>query len=300
MSDHRNRLSGVFAPVVTPFRNGEPALDDLRHNLRTLAATGLAGYLALGSNGEFRSLSDDEQARVLEVFAEERCGKTVMAGAACESTCHTIEQTKRAARVGFPYASVLTPSYFARQMTDAVLAGYFEAVADASPIPILLYNAPGFAGGVQLSTKMVNLLAAHPNIVGMKDSSPAGPGRFLAALDRSHEFHILAGSADFFYPSLHLGAVGGIISLANALPEPCCEMYRRFLGGDFARALDLHFRLVRLNAAVSGSHGVAGVKAAMDLAGFRGGEPRHPLLPLTDDEREAIRQKILAEGFSLE
>ena len=174
MNDHRNRLSGVFAPVATPFRNGEPALDDLRFNLRKLSATGLSGYLALGSNGEFRSMSDDEQERVLGVFAEENAGKTVMAGAACESTRHTIEKTKRAAVMGFAYASILTPSYFSRQMTDAVLSGYYEAVADGSPIPVLLYNAPGFASGVQLSPKTVNRLAAHPNIVGMKDSSPAG------------------------------------------------------------------------------------------------------------------------------
>jgi 4-hydroxy-2-oxoglutarate aldolase len=300
MSDHRNRLSGVFAPVVTPFRNGEPALDYLRFNLRKLSVTGLAGYLALGSNGEFRSMSDIEQMRILEVFAGEKGEKTVMVGAACESTCHTIEKTKHAAEMGFPYASVLTPSYFARQMTDAVLLGYFEAVADASPIPILLYNAPGFAGGVQLSPKTVNRLAVHPNIVGMKDSSPAGPGRFLSALDRSREFSILAGSADFFYPSLHLGAVGGIISLANAFPAQCCELYRSFLAGEFARAQDLHFRLSRLNSAVSGAHGVAGVKAAMDLAGFRGGEARHPLLPLAEYEREVIHQKILAEGFTLD
>jgi 4-hydroxy-2-oxoglutarate aldolase len=299
MSDHRTRLSGVFAPVVTPFRSGELAIEDLRFNLRKLAGTDLAGYLALGSNGEFRSLSDDEQVRVLEVFAEESAGKTVMAGAAEESTHRTIEKIKRAASMGFPYASVLTPSYFAKQMTDSVLAGYYEAVADASPIPVLLYNAPGFAGGVQLSPKTVNRLAAHPNIVGMKDSAPSGPDRFLTALDRAHEFHILAGSANFFYASLHLGAAGGIISLANALPEPCCELYRLFLAGEYDKARDLHFRLARLNGAVSGVHGVAGVKSAMDLAGFRGGEPRHPLIPLGETDRETIRQKILAEGFSL-
>ena len=300
VSNHKNRLSGVFAPVTTPFRNGVLALDDLRFNLRKLRASSLAGYFALGSNGEFRSMSDSEQVRALEVFAEENGGKTVMVGAACESTRHTIEKTKRAAEMGFAYASILTPSYFARQMTDAALTGFYEAVADASPIPVLLYNAPGFAGGVQLSPKTVNRLAAHPNIAGMKDSSPAGPGRFLAALDRSREFHILAGSVSFFYPSLHLGAVGGIISLANALPEPCCELYRLFLAGEYARALDLHFRLARLNSAVSGAHGVAGVKAAMDLAGFYGGEPRHPLLPLADSEREAIRRMIIEEGFSLD
>ncbi|MHB9027482.1 MAG: dihydrodipicolinate synthase family protein [Candidatus Latescibacterota bacterium] len=297
MSNHLQKLSGVFAPVVTPFRNGELARDDLRYNLRKLGTTGLAGYLALGSNGEFRSLSDEEQFRALEVFAEEKGDKTVMVGTARESTKHTLEITKRVADMGFGYASVLTPSYFAKQMNDTVLTGYFEAVADASPIPVLLYNAPGFAGGVQLSAKAVKKLAAHPNIVGMKDSSSAGPDKFLTLLDHAPDFHVLAGSANFFYASLHLGAAGGIISLANALPEPCCELYRLFLAGEYDRALDLHFKLSRLNGSVSGMYGVAGVKAAMDLAGFRGGEPRRPLVPVSETDRETIRQKIEAEGF---
>ncbi len=297
MNNHLQNLSGVFAPVVTPFRNGELALDDLRFNLRKLVTTGMAGYLALGSNGEFRSLSDEEQFRTLEVFAEEKSDKTVMVGTARESTKHTVEMTRRVAEMGFEYASVLTPSYFAKQMSDAALTGFFEAVADASPIPVLLYNAPGFAGGVQLSAKAVKTLAAHPNIVGMKDSSSAGPDKFLTALDRAPDFHVLAGSANFFYAALHLGASGGVISLANALPEACCELYRLFLEGEYDRALDLHYTLSRLNGSVSGTFGVAGVKAAMDLGGFRGGEPRHPLLPVSDADRESIRQKIAMEGF---
>jgi 4-hydroxy-2-oxoglutarate aldolase len=295
MSTHLQKLSGVFAPVVTPFRGGELALDDLRYNLRKLGASGLTGYLALGSNGEFRSLSDEEQFRVLEVFAEEKGEKTVMVGTARESTKHTVEITKRVAAMGFEYASVLTPSYFAKQMNDTILTGYFEAVADDSPIPVLLYNAPGFAGGVQISAKAVKKLAAHPNIVGMKDSSSAGPDKFLTLLDRMPDFHVLAGSANFFYAALHLGATGGIISLANALPEPCCELYRLFLAGKYDRALTLHFKLSRLNGSVSGSYGVAGVKAAMDLEGFRGGEPRHPLVPVSEADRDVIRQKIDAE-----
>lgn len=300
MNTHTQKLSGVFAPVVTPFKNDAPDLGALRFNLRKLGETDLAGYLALGSNGEFRSLDDTEQTAVLEVFASEKGSKTVMVGTACESTRHTIEKTRRAASMGFEYVSVLTPSYFAKQMNDAVLTGYYEKVADASPIPVLLYNAPGFAGGVQISPKAVNRLAAHPNIVGMKDSSAAGPDRFLTALEPGHEFSVLAGSANFFYASLHLGAVGGIISLANSMPEPCCEMYRLFMAGEYERARSLHFRLARLNGAVSGAYGVAGVKASMDIAGFRGGDPRSPLIPLSDADRDSIRRAILAEGFPLE
>jgi 4-hydroxy-2-oxoglutarate aldolase len=295
----KEKLSGVFAPVVTPFKNDVILFDDLRANLRKYNKTGLTGYLALGSNGEFKSLSDIEQIKVLEVFAEEKGAKVVMAGTACESTIQTIEKTKLAGEMEFDFASVLTPSYFAKKMTDDALIGYFSRIADASAIPVLLYNAPGFAGGVQISPKAVRKLAEHGNIVGMKDSSSTGPNRFLATLEGVKDFYVLAGSANFFYTTLLIGAIGGIISLADAMPEPTCELYNLFMAGDYKRAASLHLRLQRLNDSVSGSYGVAGVKAAMDLCGYKGGEPRHPLTAVGDVERQKIREQIEGEGFKL-
>ena len=131
----------------------------------------------------------------------------------------------------------------------------------------------------------------------MKDSAPTGPAKFLASLDPAEDFHILAGSANFFYPSLHLGAAGGVLSLANALPEPCCNLYRLFTQGKYDDAKELSFRLARLNQAVSGAWGVAGAKAAMDITGFKGGLPRHPLQVLSDEVKEQIKQAIINEGF---
>lgn len=299
MSSSLDMLSGVFAPLITPFAADEVSLEDLRFNLRRLAASGLAGYLALGSNGETKSLTDDEQARVLGVIAEEKAGKVVMVGCGCESTRQTVDKCRQAAAFGFEYASVLTPSYFAKRMDGPTLADYFTRVAEESPLPVLLYNAPGFAGGVQIPLKTVVELAKHPNIVGIKDSSSAGPTALLGALDAELGFDVLAGSVGFFYPTLHVGAVGGIVSLANALPDPCCALYQAFRDGRFDVAKDLHGRLSRLNRAVSGASGVAGVKAAMDVAGFRGGDPRHPLKALGPREREVIREAILAEGFAV-
>jgi len=297
MKDNREKLSGVFAPVVTPFRKDELDLDALRFNLRKLGDTALTGYLALGSNGEFRSLSDSEQIQVLEVFAGEKGDKIVMAGTACESTRHTIEKSKIAADMGCDYVSVLTPSYFASRMDGPTLRAYYERIADSVPIPVLLYNAPGFTGGVRILLQTVFELSQHPNIAGMKDSSPTGPGRFLSRCDTSDDFHILAGSANFFYPSLHLGSPGGILSLANILPERCCELYRLFTEGRFDEARALHFRIARLNSAISGVSGVAGVKAAMNLVGFRGGEPRHPLIPLSNEAVDTIRERMREEDF---
>ncbi len=297
MGQNERKLSGVFSPVVTPFHSDELALDDLRSNLRKLNETNLAGYLALGSNGEFRSLSDKEQIRILEVFAEEKGNKVVLAGTGCESTRQTIEKSKLALEMGFDYVSVLTPSYFAKQIDGATLQCYYERIADSIDIPVLLYNAPGFTGGMEIPLQIVLELSRHPNIVGMKDSSPAGPAKLLACLDPTEDFNVLAGSANFFYPALHLGAAGGVLSLANALPGSCCDIYRLFTQGKYDDAKELSFRLARLNQAISGPWGVAGVKAAMDITGFKGGQPRHPLQGLTDEVRERVRQRIINEGF---
>jgi len=296
----KQKLSGVFAPVVTPFKDDKLKLESLRENLQKLNNTDLSGYFALGSNGEFRSMSDEEQINVLEIFAQEKGKKVVMAGTACESTKQTIEKTKKVAEMGFDFASILTPCYFAKKMNDEVLTEYYMRIADSSSIPILIYNAPGFASGVQVSPKAVRELAQHENIVGMKDSSPAGPNKYLGQLNTAQEFYVLAGSANFFYPSLHLGATGGILSLANALPVPCCKLYQLFLEGTYDKAQELHFRLQRLNVAVSGTYGIAGVKGAMDVTGFKGGEPRHPLMQITETEKDEIRKIIIAEGFAID
>jgi 4-hydroxy-2-oxoglutarate aldolase len=297
MTDNRIKLSGVFAPVVTPFQDDNLCLGDLRDNLKKLRVTKLAGYLALGSNGEYKSLSDQEQFAILEVFAEEKGDKVVMVGTGCESTKQTIEKSRVVGQMGFDYVSVLTPHYFAKRMDGDTLAGYYERVADSISIPVLIYNAPGFAGGVKVPPQTLAALAKHPNIVGMKDSSPTGPAAFLTALDPSDDFSVLAGSINFFYPSLHLGATGGVVSLSNALPEPCAKLYELFVEGRFAETKELHFKLARLNQTISGSWGVGGVKAAMDIAGFKGGQPRHPLTAVSEQAREQMKQAITAAGF---
>jgi 4-hydroxy-2-oxoglutarate aldolase len=297
MADNKKKLSGVFAPVVTPFDSDELALDDLRFNLQKLNETELAGYLALGSNGEFRSLTDKEQVRILEVFAEEKGDKVVMVGTGCESTKQTIEKSKLVCEMGFDYVSVLSPCYFPKQIDGAVLKNHYERIADSIDIPVLLYNAPGFTGGIRIPAKTVVELSRHPNIAGMKDSSPEGPAKLLAVLDPAEDFRVLSGSANFFYPCLHLGIPGGVVSLANALPGSCCELYRLFKKGKFDQARMLYFKLSRLNQAVSGKWGVAGVKAAMDVMGFKAGRPRGPLNAVTNEDAEKIKQQIMNDGF---
>ena len=297
MDHNKQKLSGVFAPVVTPFQDDQPDLDALAFNLTKLRQTDLTGYLALGSNGEVKSLTDEERLLVLEVFAQEKGDKVVMVGTGCESTKETIEKSHVAAQMGFDYVSVLTPHYHAKQMDGLTLQRYYERIAEAVSVPVLLYNAPQFAGGVQIPPKTIVELSRHPNIVGMKDSAAAGPGRFLAGLDPEEDFSVLAGGINFFYSSLHVGAAGGVLSLANVVPDACTELYDLFVRGMFFRARELSDGLIRLNQAISGTWSVAGVKAAMDLVGFQGGRPREPLTPVPAEAVAQIRQTMVNEGF---
>ena len=296
MTPSTNGLSGVITPVVTPFTNDEPDIEALASNLRAQDSTGVAGYLALGSNGEFRSLSEREAEKVMEVFGEGKNGKQLLVGAGSESTSQTIRTCRVAASHGADYASVITPSYFARIIDDAVMLRYFTAVADASPIPVVLYNIPESTGGIQISPAVLGQLARHPNIRGIKDSSPVGPSRYLAVLEPGSDFRVLSGSIATFYPSLCLGASGGVLSLANVIPDLCVRLYRHCTQGEHEAARSLHFTLTRLNQCLAGKYGVPGVKAAMEMMGLRGASPRLPLVPLSEEQRQGVRRALQEAG----
>lgn len=290
-----NRLRGVFAPITTPFdAKGEVSFAGLEKNMETYAASRLSGYLALGSNGENKSLSNAEKERVLKTIVDRKSrGQVVMAGCIFESTKETIEFAKRFADLGADYLTLLPPSYFQKQMTDQVLLKYFTDVADAVRTPCLVYNAPQFSAGINLSVTLIKDLAKHPNIVGMKDSSSGNIESFLFAV--RDVFNVMAGSANFFMSALFMGATGGVISLANAFPPIACELYELTTGRQYEKAIALNEKVLRLNKAVSGKGGVAAVKHAMDLAGLVGGNPRLPLLPLKDEDREALKKTLERE-----
>jgi 4-hydroxy-2-oxoglutarate aldolase len=282
-------LSGVWAPICTPFTQDEVDIGKLEHNMEIYSQTKLRGYFALGSNGEACMLNEEEKKGVLRAIIRKK-GKEqlVMAGCGHESVRETIALTNFAAEEGADIASVITPHYFKKAMTDDALIRFFEVVADNSPLPVILYNAPGFAGGVELSVKAVMKLSQHSNIIGMKDSAPTGPNVFLSMVDKER-FSVLAGSANFFLPSLLMGAAGGVLSMANFFPQVCCHLYEIFQQGNMEEATKLQRAILRVNREISGRYGVAGVKVAMDFTGFSGGNPRLPLLPLSSRERENIR-----------
>ena len=220
--------------------------------------------------------------------------KKLIAGCGAESTAETILRVQRAAEIGYAAALVKTPYYYRAYYKSAAQIAHFRRVADASPIPVVLYNAPGFCG-VTLSPALVGRLAAHPNIVGMKDSASSGIEQFLKF--ESDSFHVLAGSANFLFPAMMNGSVGGTVSLANSFPSIVMELFRHGQARDAAHGVPLQARVTRINKMISGPYGPSGVKAAMNLGGFKGGIPRRPLLPLTSAQVEEMRQVLTEEGL---
>jgi len=286
----------VFAPICTPFAENEDVdYEALRFNVSRYAASGILGYLALGSNGENRSLSQDERLRVLDVVVRnKRPGQVVMAGATYDAQRDTERFLAAAADLGADFGLVLSPGYFRKQMTDDVLFRYFSSLADGARIPLLLYNAPGFCG-ITLSPELVGRLAGHPSIVGMKDSAASGIENFLPL--ESLSFHVLAGSANFLFPAMMGGSLGGTVSLANSFPRLALDLFEAGQARDETAGVPLQARVSRINHAISGIHGVAGVKAAMNLAGFVGGIPRRPLLSLAAADLAALRELLTNEGL---
>lgn len=289
-------LLGILAPIVTPFSSDRVDLGALSANLERYGATALKGVVVLGSNGEAVLLSDAESDAVLAAArAALSPGKTLVAGTGRESTPATIAACRRAADAGADAVLVRTPSFFKARMTTEVFVRHYEAVADASPVPVLLYNVTMFTG-VSLPGDAVSALAAHPNVIGIKDSGSdlAVVADFIAR--GGDGFAVLSGSAATLYPSLCLGAKGAVLAVAGVVPDLCARIYDLVQQGAHGEALALQRRIARLAQAVGSRFGVPGLKAALDLMGYTGGAPRGPLLPAPPDAILVIRQELQALG----
>jgi 4-hydroxy-2-oxoglutarate aldolase len=286
-------FSGVYSALTTPFgADGSVAIEDLKHNMRKYNETGLAGYVAIGSTGESVLLSDKETETVLTTVREAAApGKKLIAGTGAESTPETIERTKRAARLGYEAALVKTPYYYKPMYKPEVYIAHYRRVADASPIPVLLYSVPQFTG-VALEAPEVAALSEHPNIVGIKESSGMVHRTAEMVASARPSFQVLVGSASMMLPSMVMGARGAILALASALPEQCVGVFQAAQRGNIEKARDLQMALVPASKLIVSQCGIPGVKYAMDLAGYRGGLPRLPLLPLEEPQKKAIRDLL--------
>jgi len=292
-------LTGIFPPITTPFNDDETiAWDKLRENLGKWAQYPLRGFLVHGSNGEFCYLNTQERVEVIRAV-KESVGedKLVLAGSGCESTMQTIQMTQDMAEAGADVAVVITPCYFKGRMTGPVLEKHFTAVADASPIPVVLYSVPANTT-IDLPVQTVVRLSSHPNIIGMKESGGdvAKIGE-MVHLTKNQNFQLIAGSASFLLPSLAVGAVGAISALANCLPGEVCNLQQLYRDEKWTEAKELQHRLIAPNSAVTKQFGVSGLKEAMAWFGFYGGPTRRPLVPLEPVESTSLEAAFSSNGF---
>lgn len=289
-------LRGIFPPIPTPFRQDESLdLENLKANLARWNDEPLAGYVVAGSNGEAVALSSEERFQLVgaarAAIPEDRL---LIAGAGAESTRQTIELTEGMRREGADAVIVVTPSYYGPRLDDTALLDHYLKVADASQLPVVLYNVPVYTG-LDLPARVVRELATHENIIGIKES-----GGSIAKMDSMvngtpAEFQLLSGSASFFLAALVVGAVGVVPALGCLAAERISALLLAYESGNLDSAREIQASLVAPNEAITSKFGIAGLKAALDLIGFYGGPVRAPLQAITQEER-AILEDTLAEA----
>ena len=292
-------ICGVLPPVITPFcPDGSVDFGSFVANIEKWNSTGVCGYLVLGSNGETPYLSQEDKLQLISLAAKHAAlGKLIMAGTGLESTRATIELTKKAAQAGAQCALVLTPSYYGDQMGDAAQIAYFTQVADASPIPILIYNVTKFTH-VNLSPAAASVLSRHPNIIGMKDSS-GNIAQLISFITKGldPEFNLMVGTASAWYPALAIGIKAAVMALANCCPQECVEVQSLYQAGQHKEAQALYERMFPVNACVTGPLGVPALKYACNRLGYQGGSPCSPLLPLTPEQENQVEQVLQKAGL---
>jgi 4-hydroxy-2-oxoglutarate aldolase len=287
------KLEGVIAALTTPFGNdGSVDRAKLRANVEKYNSTALSGYVAVGSTGESALLSLQEAELVWATVIEHAApGRITIAGTGVEGTAETIDRTRRAAALGYRVALVRTPSYYKPLLKSEVILEHYRRIADASPIPILIYSIPQFTG-VTVEPETVARLAEHENIIGIKDSSAIVERGAETVRLTPETFTVLVGSAAIIVDSMKVGARGGILALASPLPDWCARIFSLYQAGDIEGATALQEKLKPASKKISSELGIPALKYAMDKAGYFGGAPRLPLLPLTADQGREVDEVL--------
>jgi len=282
-------LKGILLPTTTPFdASGQISRNDIRSNIREWSAKEVIGFVVLGSTGERVHLDEREYLDVIETSREVVSpSMSLIAGAGQQSTIGTIKEIKQAVTAGADAVLVITPYFYRSAITQETLVSYYMAVADSSPVPVLLYSMPPLTG-IKIEPETVARLSEHPNIIGVKDSSNDVAG-FSKTVDLCpHDFAVLTGNGTVLLDALRAGATGGILAVGCAVPEVCVEIFRAFNADEQERAALLQSKLTPLATAVTTKFGIGGLKAALDLAGYRGGAVRAPLRAPDESARAEI------------
>lgn len=284
------KLQGIFPPITTPFHAGGEIYEaKVAHNVEKWNRTALAGYVVCGSTGESVLLTFEEKLRMFELVARHASPeKLLLCGTGVESVKETLELTRRAAEMGYKAAMVRTPHYYKNLINNGpAQALYFRAVADESPVPVMIYNWPQ-ATGVDIPAETVIELSHHPNIAAIKESSGNIEKVMQMIRESKPGFQVLVGSAPTLAPSLAVGAAGAVLAYANAAPYSVIAIWEAHRQREFGAAMDWQRRIARAAVLVTTKYGIPGLKYAMDLNGYYGGPCRLPLAPLKPEAKQEI------------
>ena len=271
-------LNGLLLPITTPFTSDE-TIDAraLTSNIEKWSKAGVSGYVVLGSTGERVNLDEREYLQVIDIARRATPDElTFIVGAGQQSTRTTIDEIKRAASAGAQAVLVITPHYYRAAITQEALIKHYTAIADATSIPIILYSMPDLTG-IKIEPETAARLSEHQNIIGMKDSSnDVDKLRETVGL-ANQNFAMTIGNGTVFADALEAGARGGILAVGCCAPQICLEIYLAVASGQIDRANGLQEKLTPLARAVTKTYGIGGLKSALEMAGYVGGEVRAPL-----------------------
>lgn len=290
-------MTGLLLPITTPFAaDGEIDAPALQANIAKWNQKGIAGYVLLGSTGERAHLDEKEYVQVIETAREEIPEHLLLiAGAGQHSTRQTINEIKRVtATGGVDSVLVITPNFYRPAMTQDVLYDHYCAVADASPVPLILYSMPPLTG-IKIESATAARLSAHENIIGLKDSAADVVAFKQTVGEVAAGFAMLTGNGTVLASALRAGARGAVLAVGCVVPELCLAVMQAVRSGNKERATQLQEKLTPLAAAVTTKYGIGGLKASLDLAGYQGGFVRSPLKMPDTQAREEIA-RLLGEA----
>ena len=295
-------IKGVVVPIITAI-DAEERIDErsMRQQVDYVIEGGLQGILAFGSNGEFYQLEEDEMERGLRIMVEQAAGRVpVYFGIGAINTKKCIRLAQMAVRNGASCVSILQPMFL--KPTQDELYQHFKAVADAVPeTPVLLYNNPGRVG-YGLSADLVTKLAHNvDNIVGMKDTSgDITLTEECVRRNRDVDFKVFGGKDTLLFASLCVGAVGGVCTAGNFMPELIEDVYQKFAAGDYVGSREAQFRLNPVRLAMDMASFPVAAKDMALLRGLPVGDPYRPSLPTGNADTLAHFRKVMREAGLIE
>src|SRR6516162_8466665 len=286
------KIHGIIPPVATPMQANEDLdLPRLRWFLDHLIAHGVHGIFVLGTNSEFYALDEREKQEVIATaVAHVNKRVPVFAGTGAESTRETIRLTRMAEREGADGVSIITPYFISPNQQE--IADHYKRIAEATKLPVLLYNNPSTCGGLKIDVETAARLAEVPNILGVKDSS----GDLQNTVEYIHvvpeRFSVMMGRDTLIFPALVMGARGAVPATGNIAPRLLVEIYETFRRGDLAGARAAQLRLNPLRLALGLCTAPGGVKAALEMLGMPIGPCRSPVSGLSPEKKGRMRAAL--------